>query len=92
MLRIEPSALRECELTPGEGVEVEVAWDATSAGAGSTRVWVKAPKGENKLWTAGGATGRQRTGTWTFPGTLFTLDDGHGRVLARLTVPVEPCK
>ncbi|TNY25667.1 hypothetical protein BV497_12335 [Fulvimonas soli] len=91
-MRVTPSALRECEVKPGVGVAVQVAWDASRAGVTTTKAWVQAPGGERKLWTAGGATGSQTTGPWTSPGTTFVLTDGGDRTLAQATIAAVPCK
>lgn len=92
LLQVSPVILRKCDLHQGVGVPVQVSWNVTALHVDSVKIWVRSPQGKDKLWVAGGAVGTERTGPWTFPGTTFSLTDGHDRALNRKVIRTEPCK
>lgn len=89
-LSLAPATLRECDLKSG-GKVVEVRWDARKSGTNVVKVLVKGPHDPEKVWTAGGAMGADKTGPWVVPGTTFTLTDGADQPLAQTIIQSKPC-
>jgi hypothetical protein len=70
--------------------EVDVTW--SSANAVGVEIWVGPPGQEKKLWVAGGAEGKGRTGPWVNSGTEFEMrETGSGIVLATLRIGGAGC-
>ncbi|MDT8438958.1 MAG: hypothetical protein RQ729_08130 [Wenzhouxiangellaceae bacterium] len=87
--RVTPPRLRWCG-QPVTRIEAEVTWDVTATGAERVRILLDAPDG--KLFHAGGATGRARTGEWVTDGLKFVLYLPElDRVAAEHTFRLLPC-
>jgi len=90
-VHLDPSVLDECDLKSGAGQVVEVSWDATAAKVTSVKVLVQGPRDNEKVWTSGGVTGKDKTGPWVYPGTTFTVTSGENKPLARVTIQSKAC-
>lgn len=92
VLSIVPERLDGCQ-APGTLSAVMVWWNASKHGSARVELYVaNGASGKGKLWTAGGATGRQRTGRWIREGSVIELRDaGDGELLERTVVEAAPC-
>lgn len=91
-LKVTPASLTKdaCD----NGVEANIAWDASAAGVAtdSTEVWVSNNTDKPKLFSAGGAKGETKTGNWTHPGTRFVLrNKSDGKVIGEAVVGGPHC-
>ena len=87
-LTVTPSRLTQCD----PAVEADVEWDASATPTITTiEIWAS-DGSEFKLFAAGGAKGKARTGPWTRPGSRFrVLDSSKKKVLAELQVSGPQC-
>lgn len=90
-LHLDPNYLSGCDLKPGIGQIIEVSWNAAASHISTVKLVVKGPRDSGKVWTSGGAIGKDKTGPWVFPGTMFTLTDGDDRPLAQVTIQSKAC-
>jgi hypothetical protein len=62
-------------------------------GEGSASIYVTSPREPEKLFVAGGATGKHSTGLWVKPGIEFVLkEQSTGKEVARVLIEGIPCK
>lgn len=89
VISVNPATLDGCD-----GTVANVNWSAgkVDATATSTEVWVGASDDDLKLFSAGGADGEARTGSWTRPGTHFQLKNKqNGKILGETVVGGPTC-
>lgn len=89
VISVNPATLDSCG-----GTVVNVSWSAekVDATATSTEVWVGASDDDMKLFSAGGADGAARTGSWTRPGTYFQLKNKqNGKILGETVIGGPAC-
>ena len=88
-ISVNPAILASCN-----GTVTNVKWNAEKIGAitTSTEVWVGTSDDDLKLFSAGGAVGEAKTGSWTTPGTHFLLKNKqNGKVLGEIVVGGPAC-
>lgn len=88
-ISVNPAILDSCN-----GTVTNVKWNAEKIGAitTSTEVWVGTSDDDLKLFSAGGAVGEAKTGSWTTPGTHFLLKNKqNGKVLGEIVVGGPAC-
>ena len=87
--RTTPPRLRWCG-QPVERIEAEVRWDVTALGAESVVIYLDEAGG--KVFHAGAAEGRRRTGQWVTDGMKFVLFlPEREQVAAEYTFRLLPC-
>lgn len=88
-IAVDPATTTSCV-----NIVATLKWDTSKAGVhtDSTEIWTGPSGTDTKLFSAGGAAGKIKTGPWTHPGTHFLLKNKHdGKVLGVTVVGGPAC-
>jgi hypothetical protein len=70
---VDPPSLLECDAPR----VAKIFWNASAAGVGSVKIFVRDKKGQEVLFTSGDPIGSASTAAWVVAGTTFVLRDGY---------------
>lgn len=83
--------------TPGSATceprtDVTFTWDVTKQGTANVEIWVGEAAPDATMFASGGPSGKQSSGPWVVPGTVFVLRDAADKSeLDRLTIGGVAC-